>query len=217
MTKTLDTAQADQLWALARSLEPTVRTFTATPSDDSPAERQRAVDRAAAGATAAVLVPALPSVGGIVTRYVVGQVTDTAGEAARTGIAVAAVLAACRIAGVDDDVEALGVVSRAVVGRDLPSGWTPPERRTVTGATSAWRGARTVADMSPHHGAVWQRTLGMLPLVGVLGASLAGQRTVQVVLGRACTELGLPQPSAGSAARTVRHGVAAVRRHLPGA
>lgn len=215
VTKTLDAAQADHLWALARSLEGTVRTFTASPADDSPAELQRAVDRAATGATAAVLVPALPAIGGVVTRYVVGQVTDTATEAARTGIAVAAVLAVCRVAGVDDDVRALGVVSRAVAGRDLPPGWEPPERRAVSGPSSAWRGARDLAGISPHHGAGWQRTLGMLPVVGVLGASLAGQRTVQVVLSRACTELGLPQPSAGSAARTVAHGAAAVRRFLP--
>ena len=211
--KRLDAGQADHLWALARSLDGTVRTFTATPADRSEAELQRAVDRAATGATAAALIPAVPSVGGFVTRAVLSRAAENVTDAARSTVALAAVLAVARIGGVTDDAQALGVAARALTGRDLPAGWAPP---TDGHGGSAWKGARTAADLASERGALWQRGLGMMPLVGVVGAGLAGQRTVHVVLERACRELGLPAPTTASPARTVRDAARAVRRHLPG-
>ena len=219
--KTVDHATADQFFVLCRSLEPTVRTFTrdVPPDRRDRAALQAAVDQAAAGATAAALIPAAPAIGGFVTRMVVRQATSAVSEATQLTVAVCAALAACHVADESDPVRVLGVVVRSVVGKDLPAGYRPPAPEKGSVVAGGAKAARRLSGLRPDHSAVWQRALGLVPVVGLVGAGLGGQRTVTVVLRRACDELGLPRPSAASPVRLVQEGAhaagAAVKRHLP--
>jgi hypothetical protein len=138
------------------------------------------------------VVSAIPSVGGALTSEI-GNVV----AAAFQGVLV---LSLCELAGVDDPRRRVDLLSKVVLGSDLPEGWTadagpatdvkpdadpddpPAWQRIVKSAPAGmlslikemWA-IRSLSGRRPE-GKLRHRALKMLPVVGVVGAVL-GERS----------------------------------------
>ena len=220
----LTSQQADDLWRMLPRLERLAEGLSAPPSLP-PAER---VDRVHSSGVGLSLVKAAPAVGGFVTRRVVERVASRGFNAFGTAVAAATVLALCDVAGVRDPRERFRVVAHAVTGRQLPDAWEPPaalppepeepvERESARArARTSWKNLGRIADLRPNEARMWQRALGQLPVVGLVGGALAAEESLEHVVRRACAELGLPAPSGNGLRRLPQVLAARARTRLGG-